>query len=300
MKVGLIDVDGHHFPNIPLMKISAWHKRRGDVVEWYNPLIAWIDLPDMVYMSKVFTFTGDYPHPINAKQVVRGGTGYDYPTGGKALPEEIEHIYPDYSLYPELCKDTAYGFLTRGCPRNCGFCIVSKKEGFCSYKAADLEEFWHGQKKIKLLDPNILACQDWQELFEQLIESRAWIDFTQGCDIRLMTPDKAEMIRKMRIRQIHFAWDSYEDAKTVVPKLEMFQTLTGWDYRKMTVYVLTGYDTTLEQDLERIYTLRDMGYTPYVMIYNNQRNKTLKKLQRWVNSKYAFYSVPRFEDYKNT
>lgn len=117
MRIGLIDVDGHNFPNIPLMKLSAYHKNNGDCVEWYNPLIAWYEKPDLVYMSKVFSFTSDYMHPVSGEKIVKGGTGYDYPKGGDPLPEEIEHIYPDYSIYHEYCKDTAYGFLTRGCPR---------------------------------------------------------------------------------------------------------------------------------------------------------------------------------------
>ena len=98
MRVALIDVAGHNFPSLPLMKLSAWHKRKGDSVEWYDPLTAWINTPDKVYMSKVFTFTQDYPHPVNATEIIRGGTGYTYPSGGDPLPEEIEHIYPDYDL----------------------------------------------------------------------------------------------------------------------------------------------------------------------------------------------------------
>lgn len=116
MKVGLIDVDGHNFPNLPLMKLSAWHKKQGDIVEWYDPLTAWIDQPDRVYMSKVFTFTPDYKHPVCANDVIKGGTGYSYPDGGKPLDEEIEHIYPDYSIYydklPQV-KNTAYGFFDK-------------------------------------------------------------------------------------------------------------------------------------------------------------------------------------------
>lgn len=129
MRVALIDVDGHNFPSLPLMKLSAHHKQLGDTVEWYDPLTAWMKPPDRVYMSKVFTFTEDYSHPVCGKEIIRGGTGYDYPNGGQSLLKEIEHIYPDYSLYPELCKNTAYGFLTRGCPRGCDFCIVGKKRG---------------------------------------------------------------------------------------------------------------------------------------------------------------------------
>lgn len=300
MRIALIDVDGHNFPNLPLMKLSAWHKQHGDRVEWYDPLTAWNRSPDLVYMSKVFTFTADYPHPVNATKIIKGGTGYFYPYGGKILPDEAEHIYPDYGLYPQYTRDTAFGFLTRGCPRGCGFCIVGEKEGRKSQKVADLKEFWHGQKHIKLLDPNMYACKDWKDLSQQLIDSGARIDFTQGCDIRLMTAEKIEHIRKMNIKQIHFAWDRYEEKDDIVPKFEMFQKMTGWKRDKMTVYVLTGYDTTLEQDLERIYLLRDTGYSPYVMVYDKykkQRKDPLIRLQRWVNSRVTFAACKRFEDY---
>lgn len=299
-KVGLIDVDGHNFPNLPLMKVSAWHKRQGDSVEWYDPMTAWRRPMDRVYMSKVFSFTTDYPHPVCADEILRGGTGYHYPNGGQELPEEIEHIYPDYSLYRDLTKDTAFGFLTRGCPRGCDFCIVGKKEGRCSQKVADLSEFWAGQKNIVLLDPNMFACKEWKELSRQLIESRAWVDFSQGCDIRIMTEEKANCLRKMKIKRIHFAWDRYEDRDIILPKFREFKKITGWDKRKMGVFVLTNFDTTLDQDLERIYTLRDMGYNPYVMIYDKQhvpRGHDLRRLQRWVNSRVAFAAVQKFDDF---
>ena len=301
MKISLIDVDGHNFPSLPLMKLSAWHKAKGDAVEWYDPLTAWIDPPDKVYMSKVFTFTPDYPHPVCGVEIIRGGTGYHYPDGGDPLPKEIEHIYPDYSLYPDLCKDTAYGFLTRGCPRGCDFCIVAKKEGQCSVKVADLSEFWNGQKNIVLLDPNMFACMDWKDLSQQLIDSGAWIDFSQGCDIRIMTEEKAEYIRQMKIKQIHFAWDRYEDKAMIVPKFKAFKEITGWDKRKLSVYVLVNFNTTLEQDLDRIYTLRELGFWPYVMVYEREtlpKGHELRRLQRWVNMRAAFESTPKFEYYK--
>lgn len=300
MKIGLIDVDGHNFPNLPLMKLSAWHKQQGDDIAWYNPLEAWQNPPDRVYMSKVFSFTPDYPHPVNASEVIRGGTGYYYPDGGKNLSPEIEHTYPDYSLYPQYTTNTAYGFLTRGCPRGCGFCIVEDKEGMASNKVADLSEFWRGQKNIILLDPNITACKEWKGLFQQLINSRAWVDFSQGLDIRLMTEEKAEMLKRMKIKQIHFAWDNYEDKDWIVPMFREFKRITGWGNWKMTVYVLTGYNTNLQQDLDRIYTLRELGYSPYVMIYDKHKHRKndLIRLQRWVNSRTVFAAVNKFEDYK--
>ena len=297
MRVGLIDVDGHNFPNLPLMKISAYHKSRGDSVEWYEPLFS--GHMDKVYMSKVFTFTPDYPYCINANEVIKGGTGYSYPDGGEELPEEIEHIYPDYQLYKDTFPDTAYGFLTRGCPRGCDFCIVGKKEGRCARKVADLSEFWNGQKNIVLLDANMFACKEWKDLSVQLIESGAWVDFSQGCDIRLMT-EKAEYIKRMKIKQVHFAWDRYEDKEKIVPQFKRFKEITQWDYRKLGVYVLCNFNTTFEQDLDRVYTLRELGYNPYVMLYEKDKlpaKHRLKLLQRWVNNRIIFRSCKRFEEY---
>ena len=301
MKIGLIDVDWHNFPNLPLMKLSAYHKSIGDSVEWYEPMFS--GHMDKVYMSKVFTFTPDYEYCIDADEIIKGGTGYSYPDGGEALADEKEHIYPDYSIYYEKLpnvKDTAYGFLTRGCPRGCDFCIVGKKEGRCSIKVADLSEFWNGQKNIVLLDPNMFACKEWKDLSQQLIDSNAWVDFSQGCDIRIMTDEKAEYLKQMKIKQIHFAWDRYEDKDIIVPKFKKFSELTGWKYWKMTVYCLCNFNTTFEQDLERIYTLRDLGYSPYVMLYEKDKipvGHKLRKLQRYVNSRSIFRSCNSFEDY---
>lgn len=288
MKVGLIDVDGHNFPNLALMKISAYHKKRGDQVEWFFGFNEY----DKVYMSKVFTFTEDFNQVINSKEIIKGGTGYGL---DNKLPEEIEHMYPDYELYK--IKDTAYGFLTRGCPRGCKFCIVAEKEGQCSRKVADLNQFWKGQKEIKLLDPNILACNDWRELLQQLIESKAYVDFTQGLDIRLMTKEKAEMINSIKIKMIHFAWDNYE-FKTY-EKLKEIRPYLKFNVRKLKVYVLVNFNTTMEQNLERIYKLKELDYDPYVMIYEKWKApKEIKRLQRWVNNKYIFRSCDKFEDYR--
>ena len=311
MRIGLIDVDGHNFPNLPLMKISAWHKAQGDTVEWYEPMFS--GHMDKVYMSKVFSFTPDYPYYIDADVVVKGGSGYCISlVDGKEefdknkhfdLPGEIEHIYPDYSIYydkiPEV-RDTAYGFLTRGCPCDCDFCHVAQKEGKCAVKVADLSEFWKGQKNIVLLDPNITACRDWKELFQQLIDSNAWVDFSQGLRIHMMTEEKAEMLKRMKIKQVHFAWDKYEDKDIVVPKFKQFKEITQWDKRKLSVYVLTNFNTTHEQDLERIYTLRELGYWPYVMVYDKEhlpKGHITRKLQRWVNMRAVFETVPNFDDY---
>lgn len=312
MRIGLIDVDGHNFPNLPLMKLSAWHKQKGDSVEWYEPLLhGFPNEPlDKVYMSKVFSFTPDYPYYINAVEVLKGGSGYCielvdgkevyHKENDTQLPYEVEHIYPDYSLYPELTKDTAYGLMSRGCPRGCDFCHVEAKEGRKAYKVADLSEFWRGQKNIVLLDPNPIACKEWKDILQQLIDSGAWVDFSQGVDIRLMTEEKAEMIKRIKTKNIHFAWDRYEDKEKIVPKLKMFKEYTGYDYRKLTVYMLCNFDTTFEQDLERVYLLRDLGYNPFVMLYDKEHIPTghrLKHLQRWVNNRIIFRTCDKFEEF---
>lgn len=302
-RIGLIDVDGHNYPNLALMKISAWHKGQGDQVEWLNPFSHY----DIAYLSKVFSFTPDYVQAIDAERIIRGGTGYAiHGAGGEHydqnddanLPFEIEHSRPDYSLYN--IKDTAYGFLTRGCPRHCPFCIVGDKEGCKSVKVADLGEFWNGQKNIVLNDPNILACSDWQNLLEQLAESKASVDFNQGLDARCLTEAKCKALDDVRIKEIHFAWDRYEDKDIVLPKLKMFAEICKKKphTHNAIVYVLVNHTSTIEQDLERIYTLRELGYWAYVMIYDKTNSAPIyKKLQRWCNNRFIFAKCKRFDDY---
>lgn len=308
MKIGLIDCDSHHFPNLPLMKISAWHKQQGDSVEWYEPLFS--GHMDKVYMSKVFSFTPDYEYVIDADEIVRGGSGYCielvdgkeifHHERDKPLSPEIEHIYPDYSLYPELTKDTAYGFLTRGCPRGCGFCHVASKEGKKSRKVADLSEFWRGQKNIILCDPNILACPEHMELLQQLVDSKAKVNFNQGLDIRLVNDKNLELIRQIRLDGIHFAFDRWQDKDIVEPRLRTFAEKTGFNRNKgrVMVYILCNFDTTLEQDLYRIQLCRELNFSPYPMIYDKEHADPIyRKLQRWC-SNFIFWSCPTFEEYK--
>ena len=293
MKIGLIDVDGHHYPNLALMKLSAWHKAQGDTVEWWW---GWGQY-DRVYMSKVFdeTYTPDIPEPVNAAEIIKGGTGYGL---DNRLPDEIEHIYPDYSLCPELTKDTAYGFLTRGCPRGCHFCIVAGKEGRRSVKVADLSEWWRGQKNIVLMDPNILACPDHMELLEQLADSKAWVDINQGADARLLTEENIAALNRVKIKMIHFAWDLMEQSDSVLRGLELYARHGVLDERKRRVYVLTNYNTSMKENLYRIYKLRELKFDPYVMIYDKpSAPKEIKQLQRWVNNKFIWRSCERFEDY---
>ena len=312
MDVALVDVDNVNrlndcFPNLALMKLSAYHKRRCDRVQWFEPLE--MRHFDRAYLSKVFSFTPDFDYFIDADEIIKGGTGYaieikdgrecfDKAKHGN-LPEEIEHIFPDYSLYG--ITDTAYGFMSRGCPRGCGFCHVKDKEGLKSYKVANLSEFWNGQKYIELMDPNTLACSEWRDILGQLADSGATVNFNQGVDIRLMTEAKAEAIKAVKTKRIHFAFDRYEDGPIIKPRLEQFSKVSGFDHHKVSVYVLCNFNTTIEQDLERIMFIRSIDFQPYVMLYdkaNIKRGSELLKLQRWVNSPFIFWTCPTFEEYK--
>ena len=291
MRIGLCDIDSHNWPNLCLMKLSGYHKARGDPVEWWRPEGRY----DRVYKSRVFTdtYSQDTITVTNAGEVVCGGTGYG---PGPNLPDEVEHTYPDYSIYPQF-SGIAYGFLSRGCPRNCGFCLVSDKEGRRSIQVADLAEFWNGQKEVKLLDANLLACPDHEKLILQLAESRAYVDFSQGLDIRLITPDNVALLNKVRTKAVHFAWDNPDIDLT--PYFRRFLELTNIKSdRRRRVYVLVNYGSTHEQDLYRVETLRHMGYDPYVMVYDRPSAPPItRQLQRWVNNKRIFHTVPSFADY---
>jgi hypothetical protein len=294
LKVGLIDVDSHNFPNLVLMKLSAYHKKNRDAVEWVNPLFGRYDL---VYKAKVFDFTPDFDTAIQADEIVSAGTGYDLKT---ELPQYIENFYPDYSLYG--ISDTAYGFLTRGCPRGCKFCVVGEKEGYVSRQVADLNDFWSYQKVIKLLDPNLLACENHIKLLQKLMKSKAWVDFTQGLDARLMTKDIANLLNGIKIKEVHFAWDDMKQTGAVLKGLKIYAAHAKRKPHGFygSVYVLTNFNTTHDQDLERVYKLREMNYDPYIMIYNKQQApRKTRLLQRWVNNKIIFKSCKKFEDYNS-
>lgn len=264
---------------------------------------------DRVYISKVFgdEYTKMPDVNINADEIIYGGTGFAiHIEDGKEvydknkdteLPSEIEHIYPDYSLYPHLTKDTAYGFLTQGCCNDCSFCIVSKKEGRCSYKVADLSEFWRGQKNIVLLDPNLLACPERLDLISQLAQSGAEVNFTQGLDARFVTKQIAEALCKVKIKYVHFAFDFMENEKKILDGLRTFKEANNLDDRKIIVYMLTNYNTTIKQDLYRIDATRRVGCSPDVRIYRKSTApQILRDLQRWCNNRFLYRSTS-FADY---
>lgn len=303
----MIDADGGKFPNLSLMKISAWHQSKGDEVEWCIPLLHY----DIVYVSKVFgdEYTTMDMTAIQADKIVYGGTGFAIEvidgkevykkTDDLPLPDEIEHIYPDYGLYPDLTKNTAYGFLTRGCPNNCSFCIVSKKEGLVSHKVADLCEWWDGQKNIKLFDPNILACREHLPLLQQLADSGAAVDFTQGLDARFINQKNLDVLRNIKIKTVHFAFDFMKNEKRIIAGLNLARENLNVSDRDAIVYMLTNFDTTIKEDLYRVSAIKKAGFSPDVRIYRKTslpRRHILRDLQRWCNNR-ALYRSTSFFDY---
>ena len=291
------------FPSLPLMKISAYHKRRGDSVDFYKE--GDVDC-DVFYKSKVFSFTEDNTWTPKTGQVKQGGSGYAITLiDGKEvykkeqdrpIEKEVEESYPDYSLYPEF-KKTALGFLTRGCPRRCGFCIVSHKDGCKSEKVADLTDIWRGQKYLKLMDANILASKDREGLIKQIIKSGSFVDYTQGLDARLVDDDIAKLLCKTKAQMIHFAFDNIKDETAVMKGLRTFKKHCTIGTGATKVYVLTNYNSTFEEDMHRIRLCVDAGYQPYTMIYNaGEHDDFLRHLKRWTNSPY--FHACDFSEYR--
>lgn len=235
MNIGLIAVDSD-YPNLALMKISAWHKSQGDLVEWYNPF----DQYDIVYMSKIFSFTPDYGQWItNAKHIRKGGTGYDLHS---VLPEEMEFVVPDYSLYPSIDNKTAYGFLTRGCPNKCKWCVVPRKEGdIRPYMDVD-DVAVDGRTNLVLMDNNVLACDYGLEQIQKIIDRGYRVDFNQALDARLVTDDIAKLLAKVRwIDVIRFGCDTPRQVEDCEEAMKMIDS-----YRKnpaqYLMYTMIGND----------------------------------------------------------
>ena len=259
MKVALIDVDGHNFPNLALMKLSAWHKAQGDSIEWYDPLFS---RPDKVYASKVFTFTPDFQdYAAGDPEPVRGGTGYD---PAVKLPDEVERIVPDYSLYPDF--SAALGFLTRGCIRSCAWCIVPQKEG-CLREVDDIERIAAGRKEIVLLDNNFLAADEEfvREQLEKAARLKIRIDFNQGLDSRLVTPENARWLASCRwVRYIRFSCDTVAMVEPIRHAVELVRE-SGYR-REIFVYMLV---TDIGDAETRLKALVDLNVIPFAQPYRD-------------------------------
>lgn len=315
MKIGLLAADSHNFPNLPLMKISTHHKANGDHVEWWRDSEDY----DIVYCSVIFSET-EKPTITNAKEVFFGGSGIGLKN---FLPSSIEHAMPDYSIYPQY--DFAVGFLTRGCPRlnhaqsRGGFCITPDKDGCKPRKVADLSEFWAGQKKISLLDQNLLACKERIDLLNQLAASGAEIDFKGGLDARFVDQEVVEVLKRVKVKNYFFAWD--DPREDLEANFEFIAKSGIKNPDRIGVYVLTNFWSTTEQDLHRVYTLRKYGLLPFVMIYDKQKYvdehgkwrkgveerftyeqlrhfKICQYMQRWSAARALMKTCPDFEQYE--
>jgi hypothetical protein len=285
MRIALIQVDGTK-PNLALMKLSAWHRARGDGVDTSPvPCVRY----DRAYEAKVFDFSPDYPYRIHADEIVRGGTGYDLTA---ELPPEVEAIYPDYDSFG---VDYAIGYTTRGCVRKCPFCVVPQKEGLI-HRVADLSGFWHGQQNVMLLDNNLTSSpKDFDQTCLQLIEAKVRVDFNQGLDLRLITVEQAKLLSRVRRwKQVHFAWDGVSEEAEVRRGLENLKT-GGFPMWAAMVYVLIGYDSTPEEDLYRVEVLRGLKVDPFVMPFVKS-DPYQRRFARWCNMKAVFKTV-RWKEY---
>ena len=289
MRIGLHDSDATGFPNLALMKLSAWHKAQGDAVEWWNPLLTY----DRVYSSKVFTFTPECPYlPENT---VRGGTGYGILD---ELPPEIDAMFPDYSIYPKC--DHAIGFLTRGCIRKCPWCVVPKKEGHIRPYRTWREIKRLDSRDVVFMDNNVLACEHGLEQIADMGGQDVRVDFNQGLDARLITDDVAKLLSRLKwINYIRMSADTDAMLDVVLTAIDRLGKCGVKPYRVF-VYVIVQ---DVESAERRAIALRNIGANPFAQPYrdfttNTEPPQEQRDLARWVNHKAIFKTVKTFAEYR--
>ena len=284
MRIGLFDVDSK-IPNLALMKLSQFHKKNGDNVEMYLPLLH--DTFDMVYASKIFEFSDG--SDLRDDMVI-GGTGVDMSISPSP---EIEKEVPDYSIYG---YKHSIGFSQRGCRFKCGFCVVPKKEG-SPYFNSTIDGIWtqRASRFIVLLDNDFFGNPQWEQCIADIKRHRLQVCFSQGLNIRIISRKQAEALASVRFRnlrntysQVTFAWDQIDDEKVILRGIKrvMDAGVKPW---QMQFFVLIGYDTTEDDDLHRVLMIRDLGCDPFVMPYD----KTVpyqRHFARWVNRRQVFKS----------
>lgn len=287
MKIGLIDVDGHNFPNVALMKLASYHRLNGDDVKWVYPMETY----DRIYKSKVFTFTQDYDKIYQCREIIKGGTGYNIKS---KLPDVVDqHRGLAYDLYPQY--HFSVQFYSRGCIRHCPFCLVHDKEGDI-HPVEPME--WNPRAEwIEVLDNNFFANPEWRWAIKDLQRQNLPVKFS-GVDIRIMNEEQAMALNSLRLKNgIHIAWD--------LPQIDLTEQLEAITRHikpyKIRCYVLIGFNSTIEQDLYRLRTLKRLGIMPFVQPYRdytNSRKPTKYELDlaRWANRVWLFKSMD-FTDY---
>ena len=307
MNVLLVDADSHNgFPNLALMKLSAWLKEINngnltiDLIKGL-PDTAPLEPYDKVYVSCIFFQNKERvsQYISQLEYVEIGGSGWDGETH-LPLPDPIEHIQPDYSLYG---TDFSMGFTSRGCPNNCGFCIVPKKEGPIRDNAPIQEFLDPNHKKLVLLDNNFLASPRWKENLEFIIDNDLKINFNQGLDIRLVNEENAQLLSECKYynwtwktKSLHFAFDDLRHWWQVLDGIDTLREAGIKPYRLM-FYVLIGWNTYPSHDIERVNLLVSQGAVPYIMTYNQNENEWTKNYERYINGRY--YQFIAFEKYMN-
>jgi hypothetical protein len=294
MKIGIVQVDGH-YPNLALMQITGYHESLGDSVEWYKGGLFDQEY-GAVYASKIFSFSQLPPLPAGA---FIGGTGIDFKN---VLPPEIANHKPSYSLYPKC--NYHIGFSMKGCRFNCKFCCVPQKEGRPKFNE-NIDSLLlnpKGGNRLMLLDNDFFGGPEWRENLERIIELNLKVCFVQGLNIRIITPEQAQLLAKCHYinaqfdqRYLTFAWDRFNDGKLIMKGIKICND-AGIPNNKMQFFVLIGFDSTPEQDLERVMTLRELGCMPFVMPYN-KNDPYQKAFTRWVNNRAVFKSCT-WEEYK--
>ena len=282
MKVRLLARDSK-MPNIALMQVSTYHKMNGDDVNWLNPLTDIHDT-DLLYESQLFDFTEPFDYYPNC-QIIKGGTGIDIK---KRLPKEIEQIRElDYSLYPNC--DYSMQFYSRGCIRQCPFCVVHDKEGYI--RNVEPYQVNPNGKHIEILDNNFFANPNWRDVVKEILRTKQKVNL-HGVDVRIMDEEQVSALNLMKhTGQIHIAWDMPK--MDLRPKLE--EITKHIKPYKLMCYVLIGYDSTPEQDLYRVETLRELKIDSFVMPFNKS-DEYQRRFARWVNMKAVFKTV-KWEDY---
>lgn len=301
-KVGLFQVDGTEyqgvpFPNMALMKISAYHKSIGDTVEWYKGDLFNSEY-EVVYLSKIFSFS-DMP-PMRDNFII-GGTGISF---DNVLPKYIEDMTIDWSIYPNT--QFHCGFSMKGCRFNiktCPFCCVPIKEGR-PYNYNSIDELLinpSGGKNLMLLDNDFFGGTNWENNLNRIIELNLKVCFAQGLNIRIISERQVKLLSKVNYRNtkfnkkyLTFAWDRTDDEKTIYRGIERCEKF-GIPTKNMQFFILVGFDSSEKEDLDRITKIIKAGARPFVMPFN-KKDPYQKALARWANHKAILNSVS-WQDY---
>ncbi|MCK5012207.1 MAG: hypothetical protein KAS66_00145 [Candidatus Omnitrophica bacterium] len=301
----LIDADSK-IPNLALMKISTYYRDRGhNITLWrfgfsgYNRgrkgrKTITAAKYDKVFVSVIFRCNRDIIKVVSCDHVDIGGSGYDIK---KKLPPEIDCCPPDYSIYPE--NRTSYGFITRGCIRNCGFCIVPEKEGRI-YKETDLDSIIE-HDRVEFLDNNILAYRDHKAILQRLIDKKIKCSFSQGLDIRLVDDENARLLSRIKhyIKPYTFAFDNISSAQVLNDKLDILLKYIKSIYIRFYIYCSAEMDLSTDV-IPRIAWCKKNKCLPYLMRDDNCYQSTKKgfyaDLAAWCNQP-SFFKKMTFKEF---